>query len=98
VSGVTQCYVLTMYVCVQVEASLSVDVKRQLLRAQYTSAISLRVAFFLQQGVRQSQLSGKSSVDGAAGGERSYVRGCLWARVQRIFDACTATWPVLACV
>ena len=37
-----------------------------MLRAQYTSAIGLRLAFFLTQGVLSSRVSGSSNIDGAA--------------------------------
>jgi len=50
----------------QVEASLPADARKQLLRTQYTTAIGLRLAFFLTQGVLSSQVSGRSSIDGTA--------------------------------
>ena len=50
----------------QVNAQLPADAKRQLLRAQYTTAIGLRLAFFLTQGVLSSRVSGRSNIDAAA--------------------------------
>lgn len=50
----------------QIDANLPDDAKRQVLRAQYTSAIGLRLAFFLSQGVLSSRVSGRSNIDGAA--------------------------------
>ena len=50
----------------QIDANLPEDAKRQVLRAQYTSAIGLRLAFFLTQGVLSSRVSGSSNIDGAA--------------------------------
>ena len=50
----------------QIDANLPADAKRQVLRAQYTSAIGLRLAFFLTQGVLSSRVSGSSNIDGAA--------------------------------
>ena len=40
------------------DAQVPADAKKQLLRAQYTSAIGLRLAFFLSQGVLSSRVSG----------------------------------------
>jgi len=48
------------------DAQVPADAKKQLLRAQYTSAIGLRLAFFLSQGVLSSRVSGGSNVDGVA--------------------------------
>ena len=39
------------------------DAKKQVLRAQYTSAVGLRLAFFLSQGVLSSRVSGSSDID-----------------------------------
>ena len=50
----------------QIDANLPRKCKRQVLRAQYTSAIGLRLAFFLTQGVLSSRVSGSSNIDGAA--------------------------------
>lgn len=50
----------------RLEEALPADAKKQVLRAQYTSAVGLRLAFFLSQGVLSSRVSGSSDVDGAA--------------------------------
>ena len=49
-----------------VETALPDDAKKALLRTQYTSAVGLRLAFFLTQGVLSSRVSGRSNIDGAA--------------------------------
>lgn len=50
----------------RLDEALPADTKKQVLRAQYTSAIGLRLAFFLSQGVLSSRVSGSSNIDGAA--------------------------------
>ena len=50
----------------RLEEALPADAKKQVLRAQYTSAVGLRLAFFLSQGVLSSRVSGSSDIDGAA--------------------------------
>ena len=50
----------------RLEEALPADAKKQVLRAQYTSAVGLRLAFFLSQGVLSSRVSGSSNIDGAA--------------------------------
>ena len=50
----------------RLEEALPADAKKQGLRAQYTSAVGLRLAFFLSQGVLSSQVSGSSNIDGTA--------------------------------
>lgn len=71
------CVHVVVVVVAQVEEALPADAKRQLLRAQYTSAIGLRLAFFLSQGILSSQVSGRSNIDGAAGedGKATNPRG-----------------------
>jgi len=50
----------------RLEKAFPVDAKKQVLRAQYTTAVGVRLAFFLSQGVLSSRVSGSSTIDGAA--------------------------------
>ena len=46
----------------RLDEALPADAKKQVLRAQYTSAVGLRLAFFLSQGVLSSRVSGSSDI------------------------------------
>ena len=78
----------------QVESALPAETKRQLRRTQYTSAVGMRVAFFLSQRLLSSQVSGRPGIDGAAAAA-TIARAVLDpAPTARVPDANTANLVV----